>query len=153
MNDTQLIERLRYCAACDDCNGCQNYEKESCIEELMNTAADRITDLLTELKDERHRHDRYVDFELAQAEELRKLKEENRWVPVQERYPDKEWMEHGEETGRILEVIVKIEYAKSTTTLYYDGHGGFYDCYEDGEVIYYPVTHWKTLPRNPEGTE
>ena len=31
--------------------------------------------LAAELKDERHRHDRYVDFELAEAEELRQLKE------------------------------------------------------------------------------
>lgn len=28
-----------------------------------------------ELKDERHRHDRYVDFELAQAKELAALKQ------------------------------------------------------------------------------
>ena len=32
--------------------------------------------LAAELKDERHRHDRYVDFELAESEELRKVKEE-----------------------------------------------------------------------------
>ena len=43
MNDTQLIGRLRHCAACDDCTGCQDYEKESCIEDLMNDAADRIS--------------------------------------------------------------------------------------------------------------
>lgn len=84
MNDTQLIERLRHCAGCDDCAGCQDFEKEGYIEDLLSTAADRISDLLTELKDERHRHDRYVDFELAQAEELRKLKEQTRWIPVTE---------------------------------------------------------------------
>lgn len=88
MNDKQLIERLRHCASCDDCAGCQDFDKESCIEDLMNTAADRISDLLTELRDERHRHDRYVDFELAEAEELRKLKEQLRWIPVTERLPD-----------------------------------------------------------------
>ena len=32
--------------------------------------------LAAELKDERHRHDRYVDFELAESGELRKVKEE-----------------------------------------------------------------------------
>ena len=78
MNDTQLIGKLRHCTACDDCAECQDYEKETCIEDLMNAAADRISDLLTELRNERHSHDRYVDFELAQAEQLRKLKEENR---------------------------------------------------------------------------
>ena len=150
MNDKQLIERLRHCASCDDCAGCQDFEKESCIEDLMNTTADRISDLLTELRDERHRHDRYVDFELAQTEELRMLKEKTRWIPVSERCPDKEWMEHGEQTGRILEVIVKIEYAKTATTLFYDGHDGFYNCGEDGEKIYYPVSHWMLLPENPK---
>lgn len=150
MNDTQLIGRLRHCAACDDCAGCQDYEKETCIEDLMNAAADRISDLLTELRDERHRHDRYVDFELAQAEQLRKLKEENRWIPVSERKPDQEWMEYGEQTGRILEVIVKITYADRPTILYYDGHDGFYDCGDDGEKSFYPVSHWKPLPENPE---
>lgn len=88
MNDKQLIERLRHCAGCDDCAGCQDYAKETCIEELMNDAADRISDLITELRDERHRHDRYVDFELAQAEQLRELKEKHRWIPASERMPD-----------------------------------------------------------------
>lgn len=37
----------------------------------------QIADLENELREERHRHDRYVDFELAEAEELRKLKEKN----------------------------------------------------------------------------
>lgn len=40
------------------------------LEALM-----RIRALEEELKEERYRHDRYVDFELAQAEELRKARE------------------------------------------------------------------------------
>lgn len=40
------------------------------LESLM-----RIKELEEELKEERYRHDRYVDFELAQAEELRKARE------------------------------------------------------------------------------
>ena len=75
------------------------------------------------------------------------------WVPVTERMPDKEWMEHGERTGRIMEVIVKIEYAETATTLYYDGHDGFYNEGFDGEKIYYPVTHWMMLPKPPEEVE
>lgn len=42
----------------------------------IETQQQRIAELEAELKDERHRHDRYVDFELAEAEELRKLKAE-----------------------------------------------------------------------------
>lgn len=37
---------------------------------------DEVERLKAELKDERHRHDRYVDFELAESEELRKVKAE-----------------------------------------------------------------------------
>ena len=59
-------------------------------------------------------------------------------------------MEYGEQTGRILEVIVKITYADRPTILYYDGHDGFYDCGDDGEKSFYPVSHWKPLPENPE---
>lgn len=50
MNDKQLIERLRHCVGCDDCAGCQDYGKENCIEDLLSTAADRISDLLTEMR-------------------------------------------------------------------------------------------------------
>ena len=38
-------------------------------------AADRLEELEKELADERYRHDRYVDFELAEAKELAELKE------------------------------------------------------------------------------
>lgn len=48
----------------------------------LEAALQRIEELQQELQDERHRHDRYVDFELAQAEELRKLKDQTRWIPV-----------------------------------------------------------------------
>ena len=150
MNDKELIGKLRHCATCEGCYVCEHQADDQCLKELIRTSADRISDLLAELQDEKHRHDRYVDFELAQAEELRKLKEENRWIPVSERKPDREWMEYGEQTGRILEVIVKIAYADRPTILHYDGHDGFYDCGDDGEKSFYPVSHWKLLPENPE---
>ena len=54
---------------------------------LLIGQGEQIADLENELRDERHRHDRYVDFELAEAEELRKLKERSRWIPVTERLP------------------------------------------------------------------
>lgn len=46
-----------------------------------------IAELKDELKEERHRHDRYVDFELDEAKELHELREKNRWTPVTERLP------------------------------------------------------------------
>lgn len=73
-----------------------------------------------------------------------------KWISVKERKPDKEWLEFGEETGRILEVIVMIQDAQQPTTLFYDGHDGFFNYGFDEEKIYYAVTHWMPLPEGPE---
>lgn len=70
-----------------------------------------------------------------------------KWISVKERNPDKEWLEFGEETG--LEVIVMIKDAQHPTTLFYDGHDGFFDYGFDEEKIYYAVTHWMPLPEPP----
>ena len=48
---------------------------------LLISQGEQIADLQNELRDERYRHDRYVDFELAEAEELRKAREAQRWIP------------------------------------------------------------------------
>lgn len=45
---------------------------------LLIRQGEQIADLQKELEDERYRHDRYVDFELAEAAELRNLK--LRWL-------------------------------------------------------------------------
>lgn len=71
------------------------------------------------------------------------------WISVSDRLPDKEWLEFGEETGRILEVIVMIQDAQQPTTLFYDGHDGFFNYGFDEEKIYYAVTHWMPLPEGP----
>jgi hypothetical protein len=49
-----------------------------CIEakHTIESQMQRIAELETELKAEMYRHDRYVDFELAEAEELRQVKAE-----------------------------------------------------------------------------
>lgn len=90
MNDKELIDKLIHCASCEGCYVCEHQANDQCLKELIRTSAFRISDLLTEIRDERHRHDRYVDFELAQAEELRKLKDQTRWIPVTERLPENE---------------------------------------------------------------
>ncbi|MBQ5712365.1 MAG: DUF551 domain-containing protein [Oscillospiraceae bacterium] len=61
---------------------------------IMRNAADtleaqqgRIAELEAELKEERYRHDRLQDFEVAEAQVLAKLREERRWIPVGERLP------------------------------------------------------------------
>lgn len=44
---------------------------------LLIRQGEQIADLQRELEDERYRHDRYVDFELAEAEELRRMRDGN----------------------------------------------------------------------------
>lgn len=83
-----------------------------------------------------------ISLLIGQGEQIADLQNEARWIPVSERCPDAEWILHGEQTGHELEVIVKIEYAETATVLFYDGH--------DGEKIYYPVSHWKPMPKPPE---
>ena len=152
MNDKELIERLRYCGAdCDMeiCGRCPDYEKANCMEELLMAAADRISDLLTELRDERHRHDRYVDFELDQAEELRKLKEQTRWIPVTERLPETS-TEQGEDisyeiSGYVLGIDEKNEVQKVKWEC-----GDYFQGWQDEPGTVYNITHWKPLPAPPE---
>lgn len=57
---------------------------------LLIGQGEQIADLQNELRDERYRHDRVQDFEVAEAEELRKAREAQRWIPVTERLPEHE---------------------------------------------------------------
>ena len=98
MKTNEIIAGLRNCVTTQftGCKDCPAYCRSSnCLNRLHTAAADtlqlqqaRIAELEAELKDERHRHDRYVDFELAQAKELEQLRAERRWIPVTERLPD-----------------------------------------------------------------
>lgn len=106
---------------------------------LLGTAAGTIENLLgqadalkAELRDERHRHDRYVDFELAEAEELRKLKEQLRWIPVTERMPEYDLRDVLAYDGICC---CLISYTKTTR----DGRKYFVIGHND-------ITHWMPLP-------
>ena len=63
MTTKELIAILR------DDNNCN-------VLDYIGDAATRLEELTAELEAERHRHDRYVDFELAEAAELAKVKAE-----------------------------------------------------------------------------
>ena len=98
-------------------------------------ALNRVEELEKELADERHRHDRYVDFELAEAEELRKLKEERRWIPVTEMLP-----EQGQEV-----IVYDGGVLKPKVFCYL-----FWDKDFDNWAR---VTHWMPLPEAPKEVE
>ena len=88
-------------------------------------------------------------------EKLKQLREEQRWIPAEERLPDQELeAEPKDADGKPLlggyECIAQIEGAKRPTALWYchiDGEGVWTD--ESGEN-FYRVTHWKPMPKGPE---
>ena len=81
--------------------------------------------------------------------ELTKLREENRWIPVEERLPatdDGPFHTDGELSA--VEVLAVIEGAEWATELHFDGYD-FFDIQGD-ELIPYRVTHWKPMSKGPE---
>lgn len=77
-------------------------------------------------------------------------KKENRWIPVTERLPDKEFWEHQKRfEDEDLEVQVMIKGACRPTTLLYNAEGEFYEMHGDG-ATFYIVTHWAPLMEPPK---
>ena len=75
MSTDDLINTLYLCASSvSRCRKCLLWENNDCMQPLKEAAADRLKQLQQELIDERHRYDRLVDFELAEAAELAKFK-------------------------------------------------------------------------------
>ena len=70
-----------------------------------------------------------------------------RWIPIEERLPDKELEEHKKRYPRAesVEVIVVIKDADEATSLYYDG-----EYFEDICGNDHAVTHWMPMPDPPE---
>lgn len=82
-------------------------------------------------------------------EENKRLREERRWIPTSERLPELDSEDFIHETVPVVEVLVMIEGATKSATLFFDGDV-FFDLKEDGEFIPYRVTHWKPMPKGPE---
>ena len=106
-------------------------------------AADLIEQLQQELIDERYRHDRLQDFCVAQGEELSKLKERQRLIPVTEKVPEEN------EDGTVNAVLVTDGFLQHMA---YFVNGDWVFC-ESGEAkgpMFYEVTHWMPLPELPK---
>lgn len=79
MKTEDIIKSLEACSIHRDCDkGCMfaNISDPDCLVKIMRYATSRLKELSSELKDERYRHDRYVDFELDEAAELANVKAE-----------------------------------------------------------------------------
>ena len=127
---------------------------------LFDDAADAIEQLQKELREERYRHDRLQDFEVAEAEYLRQMRVERNMLA--EKLREKEsvlsLLRQGKQPWRDaetdppkepMEYIVMIKGGANATTLLYDGRLWFEED-EEGWRTYYSVTHWMPLPEPPE---
>lgn len=97
-------------------------------------------------------HERALGIEKGILQEFLELFEAapEKWIPVTDRLPDKEFWEYQEKYGQDnMEVLVMIKGARAATTLYYDDEGDF--CDEDGAT--WLVTHWQPMPRPPKEDE
>lgn len=136
-NPEEVIQILRVCNSGNngDCDGCPMRGSADCLDyNNERMALEVIEELLDEVK---------------------RLREENRWIPTSERLPDQELeAEPKDADGKPLlggyECIAQIEGAKRPAALWYchiDGEGVWTD--ESGEN-FYRVTHWKPMPKGPE---
>lgn len=113
---------------------------------LLIGQGEQIADLQNELRDERHRHDRYVDFELAEAEELRKAREAQRWIPVTERLPEK-----------MCQCVCRYVFGENTEYPFYRVLWYFTvdekPHFQNEGSMGLRVTHWMPLPEPPKEGE
>lgn len=73
-----------------------------------------------------------------------------RWIPVTERLPIREyeeWKENNQDADPVFNVM--ILYEKTPTSLYFDGERWYDQCVNSGKW-YYTVTHWMPLPTPPK---
>ena len=133
----EIAKSLRVCAERNRCRECIQYDDAlaHCVDALKRKAADMIEAQAKRIGE--------LEAELA------KLREENRFIPVEERLPETDdGPSHTDGELFAVEVLAVIEGAEWATTLYFDGHD-FFDIQGD-ELIPYRVTRWKPMPKGAE---
>ena len=144
----EIAKSLRVCCAVDaQCDGCCLKGVYPGVDLVCNEHLEkRAADLIEELADEVAR---FLAELIQRNDELAKLREENRWIPVTERLPatdDGPYSAYEEEFA--VQVLAVIEGAEWATELYFDGYD-FFDI-QGGEAIPYRVSHWKPMLKGPE---
>lgn len=144
----EIVASLRGCALnnglCSKCVATGEMDC-NCRSELMLTTADSIEQLQQELVGERYRHDRLQDFCVAQGEELSKLKEQQRWIPVKERLPsDPDTFVLCIASGKANNIELVGAYQLAT---YNDEDGWILELFPAWIGVH--VTHWMPLPEPP----
>ena len=105
----------------------------------------RIGQLEAELKEERYRHDRVQDFEVAEAQELSKLRQERRWIPVGERLPEPDKQVLAIVSGRWENIAFNRAYELASWS---SDEGWIMEEWPELEDL--EVTYWMPLPEPPE---
>ena len=120
------------------------------LKEILEHLGIEIGQLRQELVDERYRHDRLLDFEVAEAEELQKLREQFRWVPVTERLPKTIPCGAGTEYSEAINILTS---GRKVLTAIWNGSDFIADA-EFWEAENEEITHWAAVPLPlPEGTK
>ena len=129
----EIVKSLRGCSADEmDCKNCVaewGRKYGYCFNSLRLYAADRLEELEKELADERYRHDRLQDWDIART------REQPRWIPVAERLP--------EDDDDVL-----IMSSGSISMGYYSIYNEYWADYIN--VYNSDVTHWMPLPEEPK---
>ena len=133
-----LIAILRNCGeagvrACSECSLEPVYHGDvQCIGDLMTAAADRLEE--------------YVDRCARFSEEVMVLREQRRWIPVEERLPEQEDCVVVCVSGKPRENITLCDTVELAT--YSGNEGWILECWPDWATA--DVTHWMPLPPAPE---
>ena len=120
------------------------------VAQALEAQQGRIAELEAELKEERYRHDRLQDFEVAEAQALAKLREERRWIPVGERLPEVIHCDAGTAYSEAVNVLTNGR--KVLTAIW---NGSCFLCDADyWEAWGEKITHWTPvllpLPEPPK---
>lgn len=75
LSTDELIKTFELCTNADECMKCPFKWEEDCVDQLSAEALNRLKQLQQELIDERDRYDRLVSFELAEAAELKSIRD------------------------------------------------------------------------------
>ena len=133
MKTEELVAALRKCwsvgAGCDGCP----FENGGAIDALVRAAADRL--------------EGYVDRCKRYADEIMVLRERGRWIPVEERLPERDGpvlayygFSEGGEISEMRFFSVMDYYAVDPKPHFqHEGYRGL------------TVTHWMPLPQPPKG--
>lgn len=132
----ELVAGLRQCIS-GGCEGCpfdngSATDEEWCVFALVRDAADRLEE--------------YVDRCARFSEEIMVLREQRRWIPVEERLPEQEACVVVCVSGKPRENITLRDAVELAT--YYDNEGWILECWPDWATA--DVTHWMPLPPAPE---